>query len=89
MTIDRFKPTTWPDTIHFTATGMIMADHLTNAFIEEWDDATPTERKKMWSEYKRLVLEDIEEQLFQAEYKLVLTDDDDNVLKIGFGEGND
>jgi hypothetical protein len=89
MTIDRFKPTTWPDTIHFSATGIIMVDHLTNEYVEEWDDASPTERLKMWAEYKRLVLEDVEEQLFQAEYTLVLTDDDDNVLRIGFGEGND
>jgi hypothetical protein len=89
MTIDRNNPSTWPDAIHFAATGMIMVDHLIVSFTEEWDDASPTERLKMWSQYKRLVLEDVEEQLFQAEYTLVLTDDDDNVLRIGFGDGND
>jgi hypothetical protein len=80
MTSERNNPSTWPDAIHFTATGMIMTDHLIESFTEEWNESSPEGRKGLFNEFKRLVLEDIEEQLFQAEYKLVLTDDDDNVL---------
>ncbi len=43
----------------------------------------------MWDQYKALVFEEIDEQIFQGEYKLVLTDDSEAVLQIGIGSGND
>ena len=89
MSIDKNNPNTWPEAIHFTATGMIMVDHLTNSITEEWTDASPRDRREMWDQYKALVFEEIEEQIFQGDYKLVLTDDSDAVLQIGIGSGND
>jgi hypothetical protein len=89
MSVDKNNPTTWPEEIHFTATGMIMVDHLTRSITEEWNDASPRDRREMWDQYKALVFEEIEEQIFQGDYKLVLTDDAEAVLQIGIGSGND